>query len=332
MEIAVRGTLLAHGLYTAAAHGTGHQQGVGLAHAVAPAEGVVDVKPLLIGVVVAREILAVQVLRGDGYLAAAAHGVLHILLIHQQVTGVAQHCQQHSGHQNARGNEETGEILVLNCVDGIDDAHDYTRQGGVERNLYVVEGNLQTQGKQEQYAAPNQHVCALAAVVAQHSSPFQAEQLAGQHGCHHRHSPCLGDVAGLDDDDVIAAQAECQAAQQRYPGAHPQHHQGNIEAEQIEKQHAHVVLTAENLQRKDVFQRGKYRMLRAVGNLIARHSAEHTGAPGGVLAGGLVIVFLGLGHALVFLQVALRPGLALYAGHKVDGGNGKQGQYDSRMG
>ena len=56
-------------------------------------------------------------------------------------------------------------------------------------------------------------------------------------------------------------------------------------------------MATEHLKGEDVFEGSEDRVLRAVGDLITRHAAEHAGAPGGIVAGGLVIVFLGFGHA-----------------------------------
>ena len=59
-------------------------------------------------------------------------------------------------------------------------------------------------------------------------------------------------------------------------------------------------------------------MLWAVGNLVARHAAEHAGTPCGVFACGVVVVFLSFGHAFVFLEVALGEGFAFEDGHEID--------------
>ena len=83
---------------------------------------------------------------------------------------------------------------------------------------------------------------------------------------------------------------------------------------------------------EEVLGRGEHGVLRAVGDLVARHAAKHTGAPGGILACGLVVVFLGFGHAFVFLEVALGKGFALQDGHEIDGRDGKQYDYCNDVG
>ena len=50
--------------------------------------------------------------------------------------------------------------------------------------------------------------------------------------------------------------------------------------QQIEEQHAHIVLASENLQRKDVLQRGEHRVLRAVGDVPDAEQHRHVCAAG----------------------------------------------------
>ena len=91
-------------------------------------------------------------------------------------------------------------------------------------------------------------------------------------------------------------------------------------------------MATEHLKGEDIFEGSEDRVLRAVGDLVAGHATEQAGAPGGIVAGGLVIVFLGFGHAFVFLEVALGKGFALQDGHEIDGRDGKQYDYCNDVG
>ena len=112
-EIFVAGTLVADGLHAAATAGSGYQKGVGLADAVAPAEGIVDVEAVIVGVIDQWVFGSIKVLRGDGDFAAATHGVLHILLVDHKVACVAKDGQERTNHKYTHREEQTGEVFVL---------------------------------------------------------------------------------------------------------------------------------------------------------------------------------------------------------------------------
>ena len=123
-----------------------------------------------------------------------------------------------------------GEVFVLERDDGIGDAHEETGDGGVEGYLDVVEGNLETESEEEEYAAPDEHAQSFLFVVAKTSGTFKDEEFACEDGSHHGHGPGFGDVSGLDNDDVIAAKAEGQAAKEGKPGTETKGDEGDVEA------------------------------------------------------------------------------------------------------
>ena len=48
----------------------------------------------------------------------------------------------------------------------------------------------------------------------------------------------LGDMARLDDDDIVAAEAETAGRHGRQPGREAEGEHGHIEAEEVEEEHA----------------------------------------------------------------------------------------------
>ena len=173
MEIGIRGTGFADRFDAAATAGTRNEEGVGLANAVAPAEGVVDVEAIVVEVVVAGEFFTVDVLGRDGDFAATTHGVLHVFLVDEEMADVAGQGKEDGDNEDAGREKELGEVFVLERDDGIGDAHEETGDGGVEGYLYVVEGNLETESEEEEYAAPDEHAQSFLFVVAKTSGTFK---------------------------------------------------------------------------------------------------------------------------------------------------------------
>ena len=328
MEGLVESTLCAHGLTAAATHGTGHQQRIGLADTIAPRECVVDVKATFLATYRRRLAVVVEVLGGHRDGVAATHGLLRILLAHHQRAGVAGESQRTAHKQDAHTTQQLRQITLTQGIDGIYHTQHHGTEDGVVGDLYVVADKLQAQGEGEQQPAP------------QPVTPFltlsrfpEAQHHARQNGRDHGYAPRLGDMSRLNDDEVVAPQAQRQSTQQAQPRRAAQHHHGKVEAYEIEEQHSSIPLHAHELQRDSIAQGSEDALHRRIAtHLVDGHAAKQRTVPHRIVTRLLVVVLGLLDHGLVFLRIALAHLLALEHGSKVHQRHNQEQHYNAYMG
>ena len=145
-----------HTLARAAARSAGNKQRIGLADAIAPAEGIVDVEAAFLVVLALACAFKSQVVGRDANLAATTHCRLGIFFIHCQMAIVAACGKEASHKQYADNGKELRKPFVFNGVNHIGQTHNDAADDGVERDLKVVESYLQAGSKGEQNCAPHQ--------------------------------------------------------------------------------------------------------------------------------------------------------------------------------